>query len=118
MLVTERGGRLRIIRKGVLDPQPVAGVPVVRAAGLSGLMDIALHPRFAENNFIYLSYTKPLEGEKTTLAVARGRWTGTALTDVKDVFVASAAGGASRIAFGRDGSLYMTTGGGGGEGAQ
>src|SRR4051812_18874823 len=48
MLVTERGGRLRIIRNGVLDPRPVAGVPTVQAAGLSGLMDIALHPKFAE----------------------------------------------------------------------
>src|SRR2546426_12341728 len=59
MLVTERPGRLRIIRNGVLDPQPIAGVPEVRAAGLSGLMDIALHPKFAENGFVYLTYTKP-----------------------------------------------------------
>ena len=53
MLVTERGGALRIVRGGKLDPQPVAGVPAVRAAGLSGLMDVALHPRFAENSFVY-----------------------------------------------------------------
>src|SRR6267143_4726021 len=59
MLVTERPGRLRIIRNGVLDPQPIAGVPEVRAAGLSGLMDIALQPKFAENGFVYLTYTKP-----------------------------------------------------------
>jgi glucose/arabinose dehydrogenase len=118
MLVTERGGRLRIIRNGVLDPQPVAGVPEVRAQGLSGLMDIALHPRFAENHFVYLSYTKPLPEDKQTLAVARGTWNGSALTDVKDVFVATAAGGASRLAFAKDGTLYMTTGGGGGDGAQ
>jgi len=51
MLVTERGGQLRIIRNGVLDPTPVAGVPMVRATGLSGLMDIALHPQFAQNRF-------------------------------------------------------------------
>jgi len=49
MLVTERTGQLRVIRNGVLDPAPVAGVPAVRAQGLSGLMDIALQPRFAEN---------------------------------------------------------------------
>src|SRR3984885_6095442 len=85
MLVTERVGRLRIIRNGVLDPQPVAGVPVVRAAGLSGLMDIALHPRFAENGFVYLTYTKPVAADQATLAVARGRWNGRALTDVRDV---------------------------------
>src|SRR4051812_20488786 len=52
MLVTERVGRLRIIRDGVLDPIPVPGVPAVQtggARGLQGLMDVALHPRFAEN---------------------------------------------------------------------
>jgi glucose/arabinose dehydrogenase len=119
LLVTERVGRLRIIRNGVLDPQPIAGVPVVRAAGLSGLMDIALHPRFAENGFVYLTYTKPVAGDQTTLALARGRWNGRALTDVRDIFVAGpGTGGGSRIAFGHDGTLFMTTGGGGGNGAQ
>ena len=119
MLVTERVGRLRIIRNGVLDPQPIAGVPVVRAAGLSGLMDIALHPRFAENGFVYLTYTKPLAEDQTTLALARGRWNGRALMDVRDIFVAGpGTGGGSRIAFGHDGTLFMTTGGGGGNGAQ
>ena len=48
MLVTERPGRLRIVRNGVLDPQPIAGVPPVRTDGNGGLMDVALHPRFAE----------------------------------------------------------------------
>lgn len=119
MLVTERVGRLRIIRNGVLDPQPVAGVPQVRAVGLSGLMDVVLHPQFAENRFVYLSYTKPVEPDRATLALARGRWDGSALSDVRDIFVAgSGTGGASRLAFGRDGSLFMTTGGGGGNGAQ
>ena len=60
ILVTERPGRLRIIRNGVLDPNPVAGVPPVRAAGLQGLMDVVLHPRFAENQLIHLSYHKPV----------------------------------------------------------
>jgi len=118
MLVTERSGQLRVIRNGVLDPSPVTGVPMVRAQGLSGLMDIALHPRFAENRYVYLTYTKPLGPDKSTLALARGTWDGKALTAVQDLFVAEGAGGASRIAFGRDGMLYMTTGGGGGEGAQ
>jgi glucose/arabinose dehydrogenase len=119
MLVTERVGRLRIIRNGVLDPQPIAGVPQVRAMGLSGLLDVVLHPQFAENRFVYLSYTKPIEPDRATLALARGRWDGAALTDVRDIFVAAAGtGGASRLAFGRDGSLFMTTGGGGGNGAQ
>lgn len=119
LLVTERPGRLRIVRDGVLDPRPLAGVPTVRAMGLSGLMDVALHPRFAENHYVYLTYTKPVGDEQATLALARGRLEGSALTDVRDIFVAGpGTGGASRIAFGLDGSLFMTTGGGGRNGAQ
>ena len=57
MLVTERQGRLRIIRNGVLDPQPIAGVPQVQAGGTSGLLDIALHPKFATNGLVYLPTT-------------------------------------------------------------
>ena len=115
MLVTERAGRLRIIRNGVLDPQPIAGAPASYWAGESGLpgavhgfMDVALHPRFAENHFVYLTYTKPLDEKRRTVAIARGRFDGHALTDVRDIFVADAAG-TSRIAFGRDGTLFMTT---------
>jgi glucose/arabinose dehydrogenase len=59
MLVTERDGRLRVIRHGVLDAKPVEGVPTIRRAGLSGLMDVVLHPQYATNNFVYLSYAKP-----------------------------------------------------------
>src|SRR4029078_1196962 len=78
MLVTERTGKLRVIRNGVLDPQPVAGVPASKYAGKSGdpgavhgLMDIALHPKFAENHLVYFTYTKPLDGDKSTNAIAR-----------------------------------------------
>jgi glucose/arabinose dehydrogenase len=115
MLVTERTGRLRILRNGVLDPKPVAGGPVSYWAGESGgpgavhgYMDIALHPRFAENHLIYLTYTKPLDDKKRTTAIARGRWDGNALTEVKDIFVLPEAS-TSRIAFGKDGMLYMST---------
>src|SRR6185503_8863645 len=59
ILITERPGCLRIVRNGVLDPKLVAGLPPISAQGLSGLMDIALHPRFAENKFVYLAYHKP-----------------------------------------------------------
>src|SRR5204862_571697 len=58
MLVTERQGRLRIIRNGVLDPQPVAGVPQVQSGGTSGLLDIALHPKYATNGLVYMTYNK------------------------------------------------------------
>ena len=112
MLVTERAGRLRIIRKGVLDPKPIAGAPASYWAGESGgpgavhgYMDIALHPHFAENHLLYLTYTKPLDGGKRTTAIARGRLNGSALSEVKDIFVLDEAS-TSRIAFGSDGMLY------------
>src|SRR5713101_3981674 len=85
MLVTERVGHLRIIRNGVLDPKPVAGGPAAYWAVESGLpgavhgyMDIALHPRFAENRFVYLTYTEPIDEKRRTVALARGRWDGKA----------------------------------------
>ena len=71
MLVTERAGRLRIIRNGVLDPTPVAGVPEVRAQGLQGLMDVVLHPRFAENRWVYLAYHKPFSRARCDDAAGR-----------------------------------------------
>ena len=115
MLITERPGRLRIVRNGVLDPTPVGGVPAVAAARLCGLMEVALHPRFAENRLVYFTYSKP--GDKGTMVttLARGRFDGTALTDVKDLLIATPywdcrGGAASRLAFAPDGLLYMTTG--------
>jgi glucose/arabinose dehydrogenase len=114
ILVTEREGRLRLIRDGVLDPKPIGGVPQVYAKQLSGLMDIALHPKFSENRLVYLTYTKPV-GDKVTTALARGRYEQGSLADVRDIFVADSIddgrAAASRIVFGRDGSLYMTVGG-------
>jgi glucose/arabinose dehydrogenase len=115
MLVTERVGEMRIIRNGNLDAKPVAGLPKSFWAVESGLpgavhgyMDIALHPQFSENNFVYLTYTKPVDDKKRVIALARGKWNGTAVTDMKDIFVTDVAG-ASRLAFGRDGMLYMST---------
>jgi glucose/arabinose dehydrogenase len=120
ILVTERAGRLRIIRNGTLDPNPVAGVPAVRAGGLQGLMDVVLHPRFAENRWVYLAYHKPVTvpGQTTpqggpvtegATTLARGVWDGKALTGVKDIFESGATRTeSSRIGFGRDGMLYMT----------
>ena len=120
VLITERPGRLRLLKNGVLDPTPIAGVPAVKAQRLSGLMDVVLHPRFAENRLVYLTYNKgrASDGMMAT-ALARGRLEGASLTDVKELFVAEpwwdgAGGSASRIVFGRDGFLYMTTGSGGG----
>ncbi len=120
LLVTERAGRLRTIRNGKLDPNPVPGGPAAFSAGISGLpgavhgyMDVALHPQFAQNQLLYLSYTKPLPDNKRSIAVARAKWTTGGLTELKDVFVAGDnAGGAMPIVFGRDGMLYIGTSGG------
>lgn len=115
MLVAERVGQIRIIRNGKLDPKPAAGGPAAYWTGESGApgavhgyMDIALHPRFTQNHYIYLTYTKPLPDNKRTTALARGVWDGHGLTAVKDIFVLPEAG-TSRIAFARDETIYMTT---------
>jgi aldose sugar dehydrogenase len=111
ILITERPGRLRIVRNGVLDPTPVAGLPQIRAQGLGGLMDLALDPHFAENKLIYFTYDKPAAtGNGGVRTLGRGQWDGTALVDVRDLFSAIPSGNASRIIFGRDGMIYMTIG--------
>ncbi len=114
-LVTERPGRLRIVRDGVLDPQPITGVPEVRTDGNGGLMDVTLHPQFADNRLVYLTYTKPVGDGKGAPALARGRLDGSTLTDVEDLLVPDFYEGNSglngRVVFGRDGKLYMSTGG-------
>ena len=121
-LVTERPGRLRVVQNGKLDPTPIAGVPRVRTDGNGGLMDVALHPKFSDNHLVYFTYTKPVEGGKGTPSLARGRLDGAALTDVRDLLVPEAHEGNSglgaRITFGRDGMLYMATGGNVGQVAQ
>jgi glucose/arabinose dehydrogenase len=115
MLVTERPGRIRVIRDGVLDPKPLGGVPQPRTKGNGGLMDIALHPRFPENHLVYFAYDKLVDGDKGAPTVARGRLEGAVLTEVRDLVVSDSyegTGGLScRIVFGRDGMLYMATGG-------
>src|SRR5882672_5243821 len=111
LLVTEKEGRLRIVRNGVLDPKPIPGVPTVRVQGRSGLLDVLLHPQFAANRFIYFTYLKPVSAERqAALTVARGRFDGSTITDLADIFTCGAGvSGPSRIAWGRDGKLYMTT---------
>jgi glucose/arabinose dehydrogenase len=116
ILVAERAGAIRVVRNGVLDPQPVTGGPTVRATGLSGF-DMALHPDFDRNHYVYFSYSKPLDEKRTTLAVARAVWDGRALTGLADVFVGEGGGGGP-IAFGGDGMLYISSGGGGEQATQ
>jgi glucose/arabinose dehydrogenase len=122
MLVTERSGKLRMIRDGKLDPEPIAGVPAVHAVRLSGLMEILPHPNFAQNHTVYLTYTKDVGPDQVATTLARGRLEGMQLQEVKDILIcdswAGDGGSGSRLAWGRDGMLYMTTGASNGNAAQ
>ncbi|WP_448380234.1 PQQ-dependent sugar dehydrogenase [Gloeomargarita sp.] len=82
MLITERPGRLRRVRAGVWQPEPVAGVPTVLAAGQGGLLDISLHPRFASLPWVYLTYAEGTPAANRTV-VARATWNGQQLTDLR-----------------------------------
>lgn len=113
LLVTEKNGRLRMVQDGVLDPNPVWTSPTPAAADGDALHFVAVHPQFARNSFVYVSY--PKLGERgSTLAIARGRLENGKLTGVQEIFVADAweTGGnlAGRIFFGPDASLYVTIG--------
>jgi glucose/arabinose dehydrogenase len=115
LLLTERAGRLRVLRGGKLVAEPITGTPEVKITALGGLLEVLPHPQFAENGLIYLSYSKGGEGNLSTTAVARGRLEGDALKDLRDIFVAknwsnSPTNFGGRMAFGRDGMLYLTVG--------
>lgn len=114
MLVTERPGRLRIVRDGRLLPDPVAGVPEVLAQGQGGLLDVVAHPDFASNRMVYLSYSKPYaEGDGATTAIGRGRLQNDRLVGFQDIFVANSRGRGhygSRIVFDGEGHIFFGVG--------
>ena len=110
MLVTERPGRLQIIRSGKSEPELVPGAPTVIDRAQAGLMDIALHPRFSENGLLFLCYSKPGQGD--TPALLRAHFDGTRLRDARDIFVTNAwdnSGGNTgcRLLFGNDGMIVL-----------
>ena len=98
MLISERGARtFRIVRNGILDPQPITGLPVmIKGSGSRAGVDIALHPQFTENRLVYFTYWKPRPGDEDvgTAVLARGRFDAgsVALTDVRDLFVSGRNG--------------------------
>jgi aldose sugar dehydrogenase len=115
MLVTERPGRIRRVRNGKLDAEPLQGVPSVQTGGegnLQGLMDIVLHPRFSENRRVYFAYHKPTASGEGATTLARATWDDESFTDVRDIFESHTTGTeASRIVVGRDGMIYMSISG-------
>ncbi len=115
ILVTEKAGRLRVIRDGRLLEEPIRGVPAVLPAGQGGLLDVVLHPDFETNRWVYLSFSKPIgDGSSATTAVVRGRYDGSALTEVEEIFEAQTSGRnghyGSRIAFDGEGYVFITVG--------
>ena len=114
ILVTERAGRLRVVRGGKLVADPVPGIPEVLARGQGGLMEVLPHPDFANNRLIYLSYSKPVgDGLRGTTAVVRGTFENDRFTLVDEIFEAVSEGGGHygcRLAFDADGYLYLSVG--------
>jgi glucose/arabinose dehydrogenase len=116
MLVTERPGRLRIVRDGRLLPDSVSGVPAVRVVGQGGLQDVVVHPNFASNRLVYLSFAKPnADGSQGTTAIVRGRLENNSLTNVEEIFEAqpwSASPGhyGARMVFDGAGHLFVSSG--------
>ena len=116
MLVTERPGRLRIIRNGRLLAEPVAGLPAIRVGNQGGLLDVVPHPDFARNRLIYISYAKPnAAGDQSTTAIIRARFANDRLNDVQEIFEANAWSRGqghygSRLAFDGKGYLFITIG--------
>ena len=120
MLVTERAGRLRVVdQDGRLDPVPVAGLPRVDAQGQGGLLDVALHPRYRDNGWVYWSYAQRDDKGDNGTEVARGRLAGGPgawrMDDVQIIFRMAPKSNTgfhfgSRLVFDRDGLLYVTLG--------
>ena len=113
MLVTELDGRLRLVREGVLDPTPIEGVPPVSRAGrFAGLLEVALHPGFAANRLIYLTYREAVESR---VVLARARLDGSVLRDLRVLWQSGGApfttSSGSRLLFAPDGTLFMPMGG-------
>lgn len=128
MLVTERRGALRLVRDGALVAGDIAGLPTdIKARGYSGLMEVAIHPDFVNNHYVYLSYTRALPNGGGGVALVRGRFDGESLQDLEDVFFVEPWNteqaltdpladlgtftASARLLFAPNGKLFMTVGG-------
>ncbi len=114
LLVTERAGRLRLVRDGTLDPKPVPGVPDLVVSGQGGLLEVLLHPEFTANRTLFLSYSHR-NGAGMTTRVAKAKFIEDRLTDVSVIFEAEPRSSktrhfAGRMAFDGEGYLYIAVG--------
>ncbi len=111
MLIAEREGRVRVFEKGSLRSEPIYVVPDIEPSGESGLMGMTLHPRFAENGFVYLAYAYNADGKRVRVIRLRerdGKWIERA-TIIENIPAARFHSGTA-LRFGADGKLYITTG--------
>ena len=113
-LITERPGRLRILRQGKLLPQAVEGIPKVFHSGQGGLLEVMPHPNFASNRLLYVSYSKPgVTDSDSRTALIRGRFENDRLTQVQEIFDAVSKGRghySGKIAFDKNGHLFLSLG--------
>lgn len=114
LLVTERSGEILVFKDNKFTGQKLTGVPKVFAEGQGGLLDIKLHPDYNKNNWIYISYAKPVEGGATT-AITRFKLKGNQVVEQKDIFLAKPFLKAnyhfgSRIVFDKDNVLFFSVG--------
>ncbi|HWJ57251.1 MAG TPA: PQQ-dependent sugar dehydrogenase [Vicinamibacterales bacterium] len=117
ILVTEKAGTLRIVDKGKLLSEPVSGVPKVLDKGQGGLLDVAVHPDYAKNGWIYLSFSDPGPEGSAMTKIVRGKLKGNAFVDVQDIFKAPTElylegpnHFGDRIVFDRKGHIYFSIG--------
>lgn len=115
ILITERAGNLRIVRGGKLEKEPIKGLPKdIFVSGQGGVLDVALHPKFAKNKLIYISYAAGNRSKAGT-QVLRAKLTGRKLEHVEVIFTSlpktpGSAHYGSRLAFADDGTLFITIG--------
>ncbi len=117
MLITERPGRVRIVRNGTLDPNPIPGVPEVFAVNQGGLMDVSVHPNFQQNRLVYFTYSHGSNQANRT-RVAKAIFDGSTLKNWEVIFEVSQTKAqgqhfGSRIVWLPDNTMLVAIGDGG-----